>query len=51
MKRYYSPRIDWDLIPVLYWEARKQGVPMTRLASDLIRRSLPKVKMPPYFGR
>ena len=42
MKRYYSPRIDWDLIPVLYQEAKRQGIPMTKLASDLIRHSLPR---------
>ena len=35
--RYYSPRLDRDLISWLYHEARTEHVPKTALASRLIR--------------
>jgi hypothetical protein len=38
--RYYSPRLDRDLIPVLFWERRKRNIPMTKLASGLVRAAL-----------
>jgi hypothetical protein len=37
---YYSPAIDPDLIPHLYYLARDEGQPMTRLVSDIIRTEL-----------
>lgn len=36
----YSPRIDPDLIPILYRERRARKIPMTVLASRLIRAAL-----------
>jgi hypothetical protein len=36
----YSPRIDRDLIPVLYRERVRRKIPMTQLASRLIRAAL-----------
>ncbi len=38
--KYYSPRLEPDLIPVLYGERRKRKIPMTVLASRLIRAAL-----------
>ncbi len=40
MTRYYSPRIERDLITRLYHAARAERVPMTRLASRLLRDGL-----------
>jgi hypothetical protein len=40
MKRYYSPRPDRDLITQLYYGARARGLPMTVLASTLVRAAL-----------
>ena len=40
MERYYSPRLDRDLITMLYHEAKARRLPMTKLASDLIRAGL-----------
>ncbi len=37
---YYSPRLEADLIPVLYRERTARKVPMTKLASQLIRAAL-----------
>jgi len=37
---YYSPRLDRDLIPVLFRERRARKIPMTVLASRLIRAAL-----------
>jgi len=36
----YSPRLDPDLIPILYRERRARNIPMTVLASQLIRAAL-----------
>ena len=36
----YSPRLEPDLIPVLYREGRRRKIPMTVLASGLIRAAL-----------
>ncbi len=38
--KYYSPRLEPDLIPVLYRERRRRKIPMTKLASRLIRTAL-----------
>ena len=38
--KYYSPRIDRDLISRLYREARAQRVPMTVLTSRILRAGL-----------
>ncbi len=38
--RSYSPRLDRDLISVLYRLRRARGIPMTALASQLIRAAL-----------
>jgi len=38
--RYYSPRLDRDLISRLYHRARAERIPMTALASRLIREGL-----------
>ena len=37
---YYSPRLRRDLITPLYHAAKRERVPMTKLASDLIARAL-----------
>lgn len=36
----YSPKIDEELIPVLYHTAKAKGVPMTRLVTILIGKAL-----------
>ena len=36
----YSPRLNPELIPVLYRERRRRRIPMTVLASRLIRAAL-----------
>lgn len=38
--RYYSPRLDRDLVTALYHRAKTERVPMTRLASALVRNGL-----------
>ena len=38
--KYYSPRLDRDLISPLYHAAKSRRVPMTRFASTLIREAL-----------
>ncbi|HEY6169297.1 MAG TPA: hypothetical protein VI454_14745 [Verrucomicrobiae bacterium] len=38
--RHYSPAIDRFLVSVLYHEARRQNIPMTRLANGILKRSL-----------
>ena len=38
--RYYSPRIERGLITRLYHAAKAERVPMTRLASRLLRNGL-----------
>ena len=39
--RYYSPRLQRDLISPLYHAAKARRIPMTRLASSLLRDGLP----------
>ena len=36
----YSPKIDEELIPVLYHTAKAKGIPMTRLVTILIGKAL-----------
>jgi len=36
----YSPRLSDDVVRALYCEGRRRRIPMTRLADDLLRRSL-----------
>ena len=38
--KYYSPRLERDLISQLYHQARTERVPMTALASRLVREGL-----------
>ena len=38
--RYYSPRINRLLVCALFYEARRRGKPMTRLADELLLESL-----------
>jgi len=38
--KYYSPRLDRDLIATLYHTAKSRRVPMTQLASALVREGL-----------
>lgn len=36
----YSPKIDEDLIPALYQQAKAQGVPMTRLVNEYLYKAI-----------
>ena len=36
----YSPKIDEELIPVLYHTAKARGIPMTKLVTILIGKAL-----------
>jgi hypothetical protein len=38
--RYYTPRLERDLITSLYHAAKARRMPMTRLASSLVREGL-----------
>ena len=40
---YYSPRLDRDLISPLYHTAKRRRVPMTKLASALLREGLARL--------
>ncbi len=40
LARYYSPRLERDLISRLYHQAKSERVPMTALASRLVREGL-----------
>jgi hypothetical protein len=41
---YYTPRLDRDLVSSLYHAAKRRRVPMTRLASALVREGLEKME-------
>jgi len=41
--KFYSPRLDRDLISPLYHAAKSLRIPMTRLASTLIREGLDRL--------
>ena len=40
----YSPKIKEELIPVLYRLAKEMKIPMTRLVSSLIEKSLEEIE-------
>ena len=39
----YSPRLSDDVVRALYHEGQRRGMPMTRLADDLLRQALDPV--------
>ena len=41
--RHYSPQLDRDLVASLYHAAKAQRIPMTRLASLLVRDGLARL--------
>jgi len=44
--RHYSPRIERPLITALYHAAKARRIPMTRLASSLVREGLERLAEP-----
>ena len=44
--RYYSPRLERPLISALYHAAKARRIPMTRLASSLVREGLERIAQP-----
>jgi hypothetical protein len=44
--KYYSPRIDRDLVSLLFHSAKARRIPMTRLASSLVREGLARMERP-----
>jgi len=38
--RYYSPRISRFLVSVLYYEAQRRQIPMTKLTEELLKQQL-----------
>lgn len=38
--RYYSPQISRFMVSVLYHEAKRRQIPMTRLTDELLRQQL-----------
>ena len=38
--RYYSPRISRVLVSVLYHEAQRRQIPMTKLTDELLKQQL-----------
>ena len=38
--RYYSPQISRFLVSVLYHEAQRRKIPMTKLTDELLRQQL-----------
>ena len=43
---YYSPRLERPLITALYHAAKARRIPMTRLASSLVREGLQRLGEP-----
>lgn len=41
----YSPKISEELIPDLYKIAKAKGVPMTKLANDIISDAIREIKV------
>ena len=39
-QRHYSPKISRVLVSVLYHEARRRQIPMTKLTDELLRQQL-----------
>ena len=44
--RYYSPRLERPLISALYHAAKARRIPMTQLASSLVREGLERIAEP-----
>ena len=44
--RYYSPRLERPLITALYHAAKARRIPMTHLASSLVREGLERIAEP-----
>jgi hypothetical protein len=44
--RHYSPRLERPLITALYHAAKARCIPMTRLASSLVREGLERIADP-----
>ena len=42
--RYYTPQLDRDLVTSLYHTAKARRVPMTKLASSLVREGLRRLE-------
>jgi len=42
--RYYSPRLERPLISALYHAAKARRIPMTQLASSLVREGLERME-------
>ncbi len=36
----YSPKISEELVPALYWIAKEEKKPMTRLVNDIIKSAI-----------
>jgi hypothetical protein len=45
MERYYSPRLRRELINPLYHEAKRQRIPMTELASRIVKDGLKRLRL------
>jgi len=42
--KWYSPRLRRDLVTRLYFRAREEGIPMTRLAERFIEEALARTR-------
>jgi hypothetical protein len=42
--RHYSPQLSRELVSKLYWEAKSQQLPMTKLVSKIIEEALANKK-------
>ncbi len=42
----YSPKIDEDLVSLLYKMAKTEGKPMTRVVNEMIRKAVAKDTSP-----
>jgi|GraSoiStandDraft_4_1057263.scaffolds.fasta_scaffold1132199_1 hypothetical protein len=38
--RWYSPRLSRDIVSRLYHKAKAEGIPMTALVNQIVRRAL-----------
>ena len=41
--RYYTPQLERDIITLLFHAAKARRIPMTRLASSLVREGLARL--------
>jgi len=48
--RHYSPQLDRPLITALFHAAKARCIPMTRLASSLVREGLERMAEPAETG-